>query len=120
VGKTDPRNNPQHYFFNIENFSQSAIGVEGNANRRFFHGPGINNWNMAIKKITPIRESLSLEFRAETFQRVQPRAIHQSERIGSGALGYFLGPSDQFWPGDPGARSATCATWIEAEFLGGS
>ena len=67
VGKTDPRNNAHHYFFNIENFSQSAIGVEGNANRRFFHGPGINNWNIAIKKITPIRESVSLEFRAELF-----------------------------------------------------
>ena len=67
LGVTNPRNNPNHYFFNIADFSQSALGVEGNANRRFFHGPGINNWNMAIKKITQIRESGSLEFRAELF-----------------------------------------------------
>ncbi len=67
LGITDPRNNPNHYFFNISDFSQSAIGMQGTANRRFFHGPGINNWNMAIKKITPIREGISLEFRAELF-----------------------------------------------------
>jgi Carboxypeptidase regulatory-like domain len=67
LGITNPRNNPNHFFFNISDFSQSAIGLEGTANRRFFHGPGLNNWNMAIKKITPIHEAMSLEFRAELF-----------------------------------------------------
>ena len=50
LGITNPRNNPNHFFFNISDFSQSAIGLQGTANRRFFHGPGLNNWNMAIKR----------------------------------------------------------------------
>jgi len=96
VGKTDPRNNPQHYFFNIENFSQSAIGVEGNANRRFFHGPGINNWNMAIKKITPIRESVSLEFRAELFNVFNHAQFINPSGLVPGPLGTSLAPLTNF------------------------
>jgi hypothetical protein len=96
VGKTDPRNNPQHYFFNIGNFSQSAIGVEGNANRRFFHGPGINNWNMAIKKITPIRESLSLEFRAELFNVFNHAQFINPSGLVPGPLGTSLAPLTNF------------------------
>jgi hypothetical protein len=41
--------------------------VAGNANRRFFHGPGLNNFDFAIHKFTPITERTSLEFRAEFF-----------------------------------------------------
>jgi carboxypeptidase family protein len=44
-----------------------AIGAVGNANRRFFHGPGIANWDMALLKETPITETKSLEFRFEAF-----------------------------------------------------
>jgi len=96
VGKTDPRNNPNHYFFNIQNFSQSAIGVEGNANRRFFHGPGINNWNMAIKKITPIRESLSLEFRAELFNVFNHAQFVNPSGLVPGPLGTSASPLTNF------------------------
>ena len=67
----DPRTiNPTtqgHYYFTAASFAPSAIGLEGNANRRFFHGPGINNWNMAFHKATPITERVNLEFRAELF-----------------------------------------------------
>jgi hypothetical protein len=41
--------------------------VPGNANRRFFHGPGINNWDMALHKDTHITERAALEFRLEFF-----------------------------------------------------
>ena len=39
----------------------------GNARRRFFAGPGLNNWDVALLKDTLIKESLNLEFRAELF-----------------------------------------------------
>jgi hypothetical protein len=45
----------------------AAIGAVGNANRRFFHGPGIGNWDMALLKETTITETKSLEFRFEAF-----------------------------------------------------
>jgi hypothetical protein len=96
VGKTDPRNNPLHYFFNIDQFSQSAIGVEGNANRRFFHGPGINNWNMAIKKITPIRESVSLEFRAELYNVFNHAQFINPSGLVPGPLGTSASPLTNF------------------------
>ena len=48
-------------------FSPETIGVLGNANRRFFHGPGFNNWDMALRKNTMIGERMAIEFRAEVF-----------------------------------------------------
>ncbi|HKF02993.1 MAG TPA: hypothetical protein VKB49_11800, partial [Candidatus Sulfotelmatobacter sp.] len=42
-------------------------GSFGTANRRFFHGPGFNNTSFGISKITPIREAMSFEIRAEFF-----------------------------------------------------
>jgi hypothetical protein len=44
-----------------------VLGVAGDANRRFFHGPGLNNWDLAIRKMTNITERFKLEFRAEFF-----------------------------------------------------
>jgi hypothetical protein len=35
--------------------------------RRFFHGPGINNWDFAFHKNTRITERVLLEFRGELF-----------------------------------------------------
>jgi len=56
-----------HYYFDPTAFASSAVGSEGNARRRFFHGPGINNWNMAFHKDTPITEQVNLQFRADFF-----------------------------------------------------
>jgi Carboxypeptidase regulatory-like domain len=67
LGITDPRTSPGHVYFNTSLFSPSAIGQEGTANRRFFHGPGINNWDMALVKDTTLTERMKLEFRAEFF-----------------------------------------------------
>jgi hypothetical protein len=38
-----------------------------NANRRFFSGPGLNNWDMALLKSTNITESKAFQFRFESF-----------------------------------------------------
>ncbi len=56
-----------HYFFDPTSFASSAIGLEGTSRRRFFHGPGSNNWDMALVKKTQLRENMNLEFRAEFF-----------------------------------------------------
>jgi outer membrane receptor protein involved in Fe transport len=54
-------------YFNTSLFSQETLGQFGNARRRFFHGPGTNNWDMALLKDLHITESKTLEFRAEAF-----------------------------------------------------
>ena len=61
----NPRSNP--LAFNTSLFTPNALGTFGNADRRFFYGPGINNYDMALRKTTRINESSSLEFRFETF-----------------------------------------------------
>ena len=54
-------------YFNPSAFAGSAVGLEGNARRRFFHGPGINNWDFALIKDTKITERFNLQFRGEFF-----------------------------------------------------
>jgi len=61
----DPRNNP--LAFNTKLFSPNALGTFGTSSRRFFYGPGINNYDMALHKLTRLTEASSLEFRFETF-----------------------------------------------------
>jgi hypothetical protein len=54
-------------YFNTSLFSQETLGQVGNANWRFFHGPGISNFDMALLKDLRLTESKSLQFRAEFF-----------------------------------------------------
>jgi hypothetical protein len=54
-------------YFNPALFSAEPFGGQGNANRRFFHGPGVNNWNLAVMKDIKLTETMSLEFRGEFF-----------------------------------------------------
>jgi len=63
----DPRSRATHQYFSTNAFSKEDLGVGGNANRRSFHGPGINNTDLGLEKITSITERLSIEFRAEFF-----------------------------------------------------
>ena len=43
------------------------MGELGNAARRFFYGPGIENFDMQISKTVPITESKSFDIRVEAF-----------------------------------------------------
>jgi hypothetical protein len=54
-------------YFNTSLFSPEQPGQLGNSSRRFFSGPGLNNWDMALLKDTAIREGMNLEFRTELF-----------------------------------------------------
>jgi len=61
----DPRSGKS--YFNTAAFTEEQFGVLGNANRRFFHGPGINNWDISLIKDLPITEKMRFQFRAEFF-----------------------------------------------------
>jgi hypothetical protein len=63
---TNPRTHNGQYFSTAA-FAAPALGVEGDARRRFFHGPGINNFDFALLKNTAITERFNLQFRAEFF-----------------------------------------------------
>jgi hypothetical protein len=63
----NPRNSSSHYYFDPTAFASSAIGSEGDARRRFFHGPGVNNFDTALVKDTKLSELFDLQFRAEWF-----------------------------------------------------
>ncbi len=53
-------------FFDPSQFTTEPIGTLG-SRRRFFHGPGQNNWDMALLKDTRLSERIKLQFRAEFF-----------------------------------------------------
>ncbi len=61
--------NPRHgnLYFNTSLFSTEQLGQLGNSRRRFFHGPGLNNFDMALAKTTRITESKELQLRFEAF-----------------------------------------------------
>jgi hypothetical protein len=62
-------NNPRsgQAYFNTSLFSPESLGEEGTAARRFFHGPGLNNWDFALLKDTHITESKVVQVRFESF-----------------------------------------------------
>lgn len=62
----NPRKNGNNYF-SATAFSVNALGTAGNAKRRFFYGPGADNYDMAVAKNLPLTESKSLLFRVEAF-----------------------------------------------------
>ena len=79
-------------YFNPSAFAPSTVGFEGDARRRFFHGPGLNNFDFALIKDTHITEQFNLQFRAEFFnlfnhaQFLTPGGI-----LGSGSFGQVPG-----------------------------
>jgi hypothetical protein len=54
-------------FFNTGMFSRETIGALGTCQTRFFHGPGVNNFDMALLRNMRITESKIIQFRFEFF-----------------------------------------------------
>lgn len=54
-------------YFNTTLFPEEPLGHLGTSSRRFFTGPGFNNWDMSLVKDLRLTESKSLQFRAEFF-----------------------------------------------------
>ena len=88
----NPRNGKS--YFNAALFSDNALGTPGNASRRYFHGPGMDNFDMALLKSLRLAESKSLQLRLEAFnvfnhaQFFGPQAV--GGNIGSGTFGQVV------------------------------
>jgi len=95
-GSLDLNHNPRNGqpYFNASLFSQNALGTPGNASRRYFYGPGMANFDMALLKNLRLTESKSLQFRIEAFnvfnhaQFLGPQAVDGN--IGSGTFGQVV------------------------------
>jgi hypothetical protein len=68
-GPLDLNHNPRNglSYFNTSQFSENALGSPGTAKRRFFYGPGMDNYDMALLKNVRLTEAKSLQFRIEGF-----------------------------------------------------
>ncbi|MGA8101452.1 MAG: hypothetical protein WB869_04825, partial [Candidatus Acidiferrales bacterium] len=68
-GPLDLNHNPRNggSFFNTSQFSENALGTPGTAKRRFFYGPGLDDYDMAVLKNVHLTESKTLQFRVEGF-----------------------------------------------------
>ena len=53
--------------FDASQFSLPALGAMGNARRRFFSGPGMENLDATLSREVRLGENRSFEFRAEAF-----------------------------------------------------
>jgi hypothetical protein len=62
----NPRVNGNNYF-DTAAFSENALGATGTAKRRFFYGPGAQNYDMAVAKQLGVAEGKSVLFRVEAF-----------------------------------------------------
>jgi hypothetical protein len=61
----NPRNGAP--YFNAALFSNNALGTPGDAARRYFSGPGMENFDMALLKNLRFSDSMRLRFRLEAF-----------------------------------------------------
>jgi Carboxypeptidase regulatory-like domain len=93
---SDPRSGKP--YFNTSLFSSEINpvtltgGTLGNSRRRFFSGPGLNNWDIALLKDTLIREGMNLEFRTELFNAFNHTQFNTPDGnindINSGTFGF--------------------------------
>jgi Carboxypeptidase regulatory-like domain/TonB dependent receptor len=95
-GSLNLNHNPRNglSYFNSALFSNNARGTPGNASRRYFYGPGMENFDMAVLKNLRLTESKSLQFRIEAFnvfnhaQFFGPQAVDGN--ISSGTFGQVV------------------------------
>ena len=62
---SNPRNGKS--YFNTSLFGPNPLASPGNARRRYFFGPGSDNYDLALLKNLKLSESKSLQFRLEGF-----------------------------------------------------
>jgi hypothetical protein len=112
----DVRNTPNHTYFNKSAFvsegtsvttANGGLGIQGTSNVRFFHGPGINNFDLGAQKATRVHESISFLIRAEFFN-----AFEHAQ---------FNNPTGSFTSGNFGrvtsARSSGRIGQVSAKFI---
>lgn len=91
----DPRGSAVHQYFDISPFSPETVGVTGNSSRRFFHGPGTINFDMAMHKTFKLGERTDLEYRAEFFNAFNhAQFINPSGNVSSSNFGEVTSAKD--------------------------
>ena len=92
----NPRNGGA--YFNTAAFTPNALGTQGNSKRRMFYGPGIDNYDMAIHKVTDLKEGRSLELRLEMFNVFNHAQFYPNGsvdgNIGDASFGQVLRAAD--------------------------
>ena len=92
----NPRNGKP--YFNTAAFTPNALGTQGNSKRRMFYGPGIDNYDMALHKLTNFTESRSLELRLEMFNVFNHAQFYPNGsvdgNIGDASFGHVLRAAD--------------------------
>jgi hypothetical protein len=83
---SNPRNGQP--YFSTAAFAENALGTPGTAKRRFFHGPGMDNYDMALLKTVRLTETKSLQFRLEGFN-----AFNHAQFFGPQAVDGNIGSS---------------------------
>jgi len=82
---TNPRTGQP--YFNTSLFTAEQLGQLGDSRRRFFNGPGINNWDMALLKEFSVHDRLHFEFRAEFFNAFNHTQFVATSGLGSPSTG---------------------------------
>jgi hypothetical protein len=78
---TNPRNGRPEFNNTPAAFTTETLGQLGNVPRRFFYGPGISNFDLALTKILKVTESKTFEFRLEAFN-----AFNHAQFYGAAAV----------------------------------
>jgi hypothetical protein len=80
-------------YFNPNYFIQEPLGQVGDAMRRFFSGPGIDNYDMALQKRFQIFKEKEALFRAEAFNIFNHAQFNNPSgnfnNTGTGGFGYI-------------------------------
>lgn len=93
LAQTNPRKGGT--YFNTSLFSFEQLGQFGNAKRRFFSGPGTDNWDIALAKSVHFNESKYLDFRFEFFNVFNhAQFLTPSGLINSGSFGVVTNAGD--------------------------
>jgi len=92
-GALDLNHNPRNDepYFNTSLFNVQPLGTTGNVPRRFFSGPGMANFDLALTKTIPLREACSLQFRMEAFN-----AFNHAQFFGPNTVDATLPASSTF------------------------
>ena len=70
-----------HNYFNTTLFALQPLGTPGNAKRRFFSGPGMDNTDLALLKNFSLPQKRSLQLRLESFN-----TFNHAQFFGAGAV----------------------------------
>ncbi|MGH9434411.1 MAG: carboxypeptidase regulatory-like domain-containing protein [Terriglobia bacterium] len=93
LNNTNPRSGQT--YFNTSLFSPEPLGQIGDANRRFFHGPGINDFDLTLQKDVNLTESKKLELRIEAFNAFNHAQFNGPDgNFNSGSFGLVNSASD--------------------------